>query len=493
MSTYERLVNSQNFFSPYLTQEDLSRFGREHIEGDRLAEIVYPTLGVTFISIHENINTSTGEGMEMLPFYNIFNEWYAAQTSKKIRAVWQSKSDNGERVSATVAYGYKKADDDSKQWIIDEPAAKVVRYIFQLCLEGLGVTKIARRLEAEKILTPTAYYNSIGRKTRNKVIDPYRWSSNSVDHILENMQYTGCTVNFKSSTVSFKVHKTVYNSEEDWVVIPNTQEAIIDMDTWERVQEVKKHRRRNTATGRQSIFSGLMYCGDCGSKLYFCAAKSVKEHQEFYRCSAYKENRGSCTIHFIRNVVLERMVLKLIREAAEYITEYEPIFLYLYEKQHELNKTNNFKAAKQELEKNKKRIAALDKLIQVAFEKNVLGTLRDDLFERMTANYEQEQRELIQAVAELEQRLANAEQDNIDLRAFLSIIRKCTDLKELTPELVNRLITKIEVFDSTKDENGKKHVPIKVYFIGVGILEIPDAQTIIDAKEEIRKNPPSAA
>ena len=454
---------------------------------------MYPSLGVTFISIHENINTSTGEGMEMLPFYNIFNEWYAAQTSKKIRAIWQSKSDNGERVSSAVAYGYKKSPDDPKQWIIDEPAAKVVRYIFRLCLEGLGVTKIARRLEAEQILTPTAYYNSIGRKSRNKVIDPYRWSSNSVDHILENMQYTGCTVNFKSSTVSFKVHKTVYHPEDDWVIIPNTQEAIIDMDTWERVQEIKKHRRRNTATGRQSIFSGLMYCGDCGSKLYFGAAKSIKEHQEFFRCASYKENRGSCSIHYIRNVVLEKMVLKLIREAAEYITEYEPVFLYLYGKQHELHKANNFKAAKQELEKSKQRIVALDKLIQVAFEKNVLGTLRDDLFERMTANYEQEQRELMQSVAELEHRLASAEQDNVDLRAFLSIIRKCTDLQELTPELVNRLITKIEVFASTKDENGKKHVPIKVHFIGVGILEIPDTQTIIDAKEEILKNPPKVA
>ena len=473
--------------------KDLSRFGREHIEGGRLAEIVYPTLGVTFISIQENVNSSTGEGMEMLPFYNIFNEWYAAQTSKKIRAVWQSKSDNGERVSATVAYGYKKSPDNPKQWIIDEPAAKVVRYIFQLCLEGLGVTKIARRLETEKILTPTAYYNSIGRKTRNKVIDPFRWSENSVDHILSNMQYTGCTVNFKSSTVSFKVHKTVYHPEDDWVIIPNTQEAIIDMDTWERVQEIKKHRRRNTATGRTSIFSGLLYCGDCGSKLYFCAAKSVKEHQEFYRCSAYKENRGSCTIHFIRNVVLERLVLKLIRETAEYITEYEPVFLYLYGKQHQLNKANNLKAAKQELEKNKKRIVALDKLIEAAFEKNVLGTLRDDLFERMTANYEKEQKELIQAVAEAEQRLANAEQDNVDLRAFLSIIRKCTDLKKLTPELVNRLIKRIEVFDSTKDENGSKHVPIKVHFIGVGVLEIPDGKTILETYEEIRKNPPIVA
>lgn len=259
------------------------------------------------------------------------------------------------------------------------------------------------------------------------------------------------------------------------------------------MQEIKKHRRRNTATGRQSIFSGLMYCGDCGSKLYFGAAKSIKEHQEFFRCASYKENRGSCSIHYIRNVVLEKMVLKLIREAAEYITEYEPVFLYLYGKQHELHKANNFKAAKQELEKSKQRIVALDKLIQVAFEKNVLGTLRDDLFERMTANYEQEQRELMQSVAELEHRLASAEQDNVDLRAFLSIIRKCTDLQELTPELINRLITKIEVFASTKDENGKKHVPIKVHFIGVGILEIPDTQTIIDAKEEIRKNPPKVA
>ena len=158
-----------------------------------------------------------------------------------------------------------------------------------------------------------------------------------------------------------------------------------------------------------------------------------------------------------------------------------------------VRKANNFKAAKQELEKSKQRIVALDKLIQVAFEKNVLGTLRDDLFERMTANYEQEQRELMQSVAELEHRLASAEQDNVDLRAFLSIIRKCTDLRELTPELVNRLITKIEVFASTMDENGKKHVPIKVHFIGVGILEIPDTQTIIDAKEEILKNPPKVA
>lgn len=186
-------------------------------------------------------------------------------------------------------------------------------------------------------------------------------------------------------------------------------------------------------------------------------------------------------------------MLKLIREAAEYITEFEPVFMYLYSKQHKLNKANNLKVSKQEIEKNKQRIKALDKLIEAAFEKNVIGTLRDDLFTRMTDNYEKEQKELLQAIAKAEETIANAEKDNIDLRAFLSIIRKCTDLKELTPELVNRLITRIEVFNSEKDENGKKHVPIKVHFIGVGILTIPDAEQILKTYDEIRNNPLNVA
>ena len=472
--------------------KDLSRFGREHIEGDRLAEIIYPTLGITFISIHENINSATGDGMEMLPFYNIFNEWYAAQTSKKIRTVWQSKSDNGERVSSTVAYGYKKDPENPKQWIIDEPAAKVVRHIFQLCLEGLGITKIARRLEAEKILTPTAYYESVGRKARNNVTDPYRWADKSVKHILSNMQYTGCTVNFKSTTVSYKVHKRVYNEPEEWVIIPNTQKPIIDNDTWERVQEIKKHRRRNTATGRESIFSGLVYCGDCHSKMYFCAAKSVKQNQEFFRCSAYKENRGSCSIHYIRNVVLEKIVLKTIREAAEYITEYEPIFLYLFAKQHQLSVSKNLKKAKQDIAKNRNRIQELDKLFAGAFERNVLGTLNDERYARMTAAYEKEQKELIDSVEEAEKALSGAEQKNVDLRNFLSIIRQCTDIQKLTPELVNRLIAKIEIFDSYKDENGKKHVPVKIHFVGAGVIQPPDTKMIREVEQEMKNAAKSA-
>ena len=211
----------------------MSRFGREHIEGGRLAEIVYPTLGVTFISIHENVNTSTGEGMEMMPFYNIFNEWYAAQTSKKIRDVWKSKSDNGKRVSPTVPFGYMKDPADKEKWLVDEPAAEIVRKIFALCLDGRGPSQIARQLEKENIMVPSAYYQSVNRKCAQKVpIGSCHWDTKTVVHILENRQYTGCAVNFKSSTVSYKVHKKVYFDEEDQVIIPNMQEPIISEEDW---------------------------------------------------------------------------------------------------------------------------------------------------------------------------------------------------------------------------------------------------------------------
>ena len=241
--------------------KDLSRFGRETIEMGRLTQVVYPSLGITFIAIQENVNTSTGTGLEMMPFYNIFNEWYAEQTSKKIKAVWKSKADNGERVSAAVPFGYMKSSDNPKKWIIDESAAKIVRYIFELCLAGLGPMKIARRLENEEVICPTQYYYRIGRKASNKRPDnPYHWETATITHILENRQYTGCTVNFKSTFVIFKVKKTIHLPEEGWQIIPNTQEAIIDEDTFERVQELRKHRRRNSATGKSSICGITILC-----------------------------------------------------------------------------------------------------------------------------------------------------------------------------------------------------------------------------------------
>ena len=255
--------------------KDLSRFGRNYLDVGNYLEIKYPTLGVRFIAIQENVDTFKETGTEMMPFNNIFNEWYAAQTSKKIRAVNQMRAANGKRVSSNIPYGYMKNPDNRDEWLIDEPAAEVVRKIFALCLAGRGIMQIARQLEDEKVLIPTAYYISKGRAVRKQVpANPYAWQDSTVGHIIANMQYTGCTVNFMTTTVSYKVHKTVYKPQEEWQVIPNTQPAIVDMDTWQRAQELREHRIRPTATGRTSLFSGLVYCADCGSKLHFCAAKS---------------------------------------------------------------------------------------------------------------------------------------------------------------------------------------------------------------------------
>ena len=469
--------------------KDLSRFGRNYLDVGEYLEIKYPTLGVRFIAIQENVDTLKNTGTEMMPFNNIFNEWYAAQTSKKIRAVWKSKAEKGERISQTVPHGYKKSKDNPKQWIVDEPAAKVVRYIFQLCIEGFGPTQIAHRVEDERILCPTAYAMSNGRKTPNPLPKrgEYAWDGATVKHILANRQYTGCTVNFKTTLVSYKVHKTVHNPEEEWQIIPNTQEAIIDKDTFNRVQELRDGRRRNTATGRESLFSGLLYCADCKSKLYFCAAKSIKPHQEFHRCSAYKESRGTCSIHFIREVVLREMILELVKRVALFIQQYEAVFLYMYAKKQNITKETNVRNMKATIEKDKRRISEIDMMIERLYEDNVLGKIPDDRFSKMMGKYEAEQKALIEAVEKAEQSLQTFEQDKVDLRIFLETIRKCTDIDELTPEIINRLIRRIEVHNSEK-VNGRKCVKIDVYFTAVGLIDLPDETELLKTMEEIRKS-----
>ena len=469
--------------------KDLSRFGREQVEAGRLTQIVYPSLGVTFISIQENINSSTGEGMEMLPFYNIFNEWYAAQTSKKIRAVWQSKADNGKRVSPVVPYGYKKDETDKEKWLIDEPAAEIVKKIYSLCLAGRGPLQIAKQLEREKVLVPTAYFESVGRKTRNATpLDPYAWHPSAVVGILENRQYTGCAVNFKTTTVSYKVHTRIINPVEDYQIIPNMQEPIINEDIWLRVQELRKNRRRNTATGRTSLFSGLVYCPDCGSKLHFCASKSLRRDQEFFRCANYKDGRGSCKIHFIRDVVLEKVVLDAVRNLADFVKCYEPVFLYMLARKNDAMRQQERKRLERVIERGTRRISEIDKLIEAAFERNVLGKLEDDRYERMVKNYAQEQRELIAEVQESKVVLQKAEQQVVDLRLLLRTLRELTEVKELTPTLVNSLIERIEVHNNDKS-SGHCYVKVDIYFTAAGMIDIPTEEEILAMMEEIRENP----
>lgn len=469
--------------------KDLSRFGREHVEGDRLAEIIYPTLGVTFISIHENINSSTGEGMEMLPFYNIFNEWYAAQTSKKIRAVWQSKADNGKRVSSTVPFGYVKDSNDKEKWLIDEPAAEVVRKIYALSLAGKGPSQIARQLEQEEVLIPSAYYESVGRKHTQKIpLNPCAWDQKTVVGILENRQYTGCAVNFKSTTVSYKVHKVIHNPVEDYQIIPDMQEPIISEEDWLRVQELRKNRRRPTATGKTSLFSGLVFCADCGSKLHFCAAKSLKPNQEFFRCANYKDGRGTCQIHYIRNVVLEKIVLEAISDFVDFVRCNETVFLYMMAMKNKAMRKAEFKKMRETVEYGEKRLKELERLMDKIYEDNAFGKIADDVYKRRLVKYEREQKELISAVSEAQTVLESAEQKTTDLRLLLRTFREMTDIKELTPTLVNSLIERIEVHNNDKS-SGHCYVKVDIYFTAVGMFKVPTEDEIVAMMEEIRKNP----
>ncbi|MBO5421173.1 MAG: recombinase family protein [Clostridia bacterium] len=470
--------------------KDLSRFGREQVEAGRLTQIVYPSLGVTFISIQENVNSSTGDGMEMLPFYNIFNEWYAAQTSKKIRAVWQSKANNGKRVSSTVPFGYVKDATDKEKWLIDEPAAEVVRKIYDLCLAGRGPLQIARILEAEKILLPSAYYESVGRKHSNPVpANPYRWDQATVVHILENRQYTGCAVNFKTTTVSYKVHKKIYNAKEDYQIIPDMQEPIISEEKWLRVQELRENRRRNTATGKLSLFSGLVYCYDCGAKLHFCAAKSLNKNQEFFRCANYKDGRsGTCKIHYIRNIVLEKIVLEAIRNLAEFIRYNEKVFLYMTAKQNDAMRKAEYEKLKKTVADGEIRIKELDRLIEKVYEDNALGRIDDDRYRKLMSKYEREQKELAVTVSEGQETLKSAEQKSVDLRLLLRTFREMTDIQELTPTLVNSLIERIEVHNNDKS-SGHCFVKVDIYFTAIGMICIPTEEEVIAMMEEARKNP----
>ena len=472
--------------------KDLSRFGRNYLEVGRYLEVVYPSLGVNFVAIQENVDTKEGTGTEMMPFFNIFNEWHSAQTSKKIRAVWAMKAANGKRISSTVPYGYVRDKDNHEIWRIDEPAAKVVRKIYALCLAGRGPMQIANQLQSEQIMCPTAYKLAMGRKgNHTPPIDPYVWSNDTVAKILCNRQYTGCTVNFMTTTVSYKVHKVIFKPEDEWQIIPNTQDAIIDEDTWIRVQELRKNKRRHTATGRTSMFSGLVFCPDCGAKLHFAAAKSLKPNQEHFRCSNYKSGRGKCTVHYIRNVVLEKIVFQAISELSEFVQYYEPVFLGILKERNISIQQKELRAMEHRIEQHKKRISDIDVIIEKLYEDHALGDLSAERFAKMSTKYEAEQRNLQQEIDECEQVIAKADQANVDLKMLMRGLEEFTEIKKLTPEIVNTLIQRIEVHNSDRS-SGHITVQVDIYFTAIGQFDLPSQEELLklSAKmhEEAKRN-----
>ena len=467
--------------------KDLSRFGRNYLEAGQYLEIKYPTLGIRFIAIQENVDTASNTGTELMPFSNIFNEWYASQTSKKVRAVWASKAASGRRVGTIAPYGYVKDVKDSDIWHVDEPAAAVVRRIFDLCLAGKGPTQIARILEADKIPTPVEHFLSCGRKApTSPPAIPYGWSGDTVADILANRQYTGCAVNFKTTTVSYKVHKKVERPIEEQQIIPNMQPPIISEEQWLRVQELRKNKRRPTRVGRSSLFSGLVYCADCKAKLYFAASKSHPADQDHFVCSNYKSGRGSCTAHYIRDTVLKTIVSEAISRFADFVRSYESMFLYLIEKNNVMARNTAIQKKRQSIMQSETRILEIDRIMMRIYEDNLSGKISDERFIAMRDRYEADQLELKHRAQLEKDELSREESKREDIRLLLKTVRSRSDFRELTPELVNSMIKRIEVHKPIK-QGRINAIPVDIYFTGIGLFTVPEAEEIAAIQAEMRE------
>ena len=465
-----------------LVVKDHSRLGRNRLIVGQLLEEDFIRLNVRYIAIMDNIDTKNGIS-DLVPMQDLFNEWHAKNTSDKVRKVMQSKGMSGKQITTNTPFGYMKSPDDKEQWIIDEPAAEVVKRIFDLCISGLGPTQIAKKLKAEKVMTPTEYWNSIGRKCSNPPAVPFGWVADTVSNILDKQEYCGDTVNFRTTSKSFKLKKRLERPQDEWQIFENTHPAIVDRETFALVQELRKHRRRPTKSGIVSMFSGLLYCADCGEKLYYSVTNNYKREQAYFFCSSYRKNSDICSAHYIREKVIEKLVLESMQRVLWYVQSYEKLFAQKQLENFGEQKKKELTEKRRELEKAKRRIREIDTVIQKLYEDNATGKVSDDRFATMSMSLETEQEELKTKVPELETELENAKIATEGLQRFIEKAKKVTQLTELTPELVHEFIQKI-VVGKPEYKDGKRYQSVEIHYNGVGIIREPSPEEMEEYFQE---------
>ncbi len=413
-----------------------------------------------FIAVNDGVNSERGDSDGFTAIRNLFNEWYPRDTSKKVRASFRQKGTSGKHVGHPP-YGYKSDPNDKEQWILDEEAAPVVKRIFDLCLDGKGPSQIARILEKDEVLTVKSLY----AKQKGKPLPerPYSWSEQSIVGILERMEYTGCICNFKTYSKSYKLKKRIPNSVEDMYIQPDAQEAIVTQQQWERVQELRKNKRRPTKTERQGLFSGLLFCADCGEKLYFGTCKSFKSNKDRYVCSRYKSGRGTCSAHYIREDVLRELVLERIRTVNAYIREDAESFAEEWLAHRHAEQESRIREDRRKLDKAEKRLAELDVLISRVYEDAVFGRMSNERYLKMTQDYEAEQKRVRMEAENLREWISQHEKTTDDLSHFMKLVEKYVDVPELTQTLVNEYIHKIIVYEPDKS-TGKRRQKIQIIF-----------------------------
>ncbi len=450
--------------------KDHSRLGRNRLIIGQLLEEDFVRLNIRYIAIMDNIDSSKGLN-DFLPIQDWFNEMHAKNTSQKVRAVLKNKGESGISLANNVPYGYKKDESDKTKWLVDETSSEIVKEIFNLFIQGHGTFEIARILRERKVLTPSEYNTSITTNSTNQEYQ-YKWCGTTVAGILDRQEYIGDTVNFKSTTRSYKDKTRINLPKEDRKIFKNTHEPIIDEYTWNIAKQLRNNRKKRAKSGKKSIFSGLLFCNDCGKKMYFQSPVVDLKAKDHYRCSSYKYDTSACTSHYISDEALQIIVLDNIQKVISYMKDYEDLFITEQLVKSTQNEIKKISKNKKELEKAKNRVIEIDNLFMHIYEDNVSGKISDDRFRNLSFNYDKEQQELKLKIEQLSKDIENTEKKDTDVTQFISNVKKYTEIEHLTAEILNELIERIVIHQQEKID-GKKTQEIDIYYRGVGIISFP--------------------
>ena len=453
--------------------KDMSRLGRDYLKVGYYTEIFFPGSDIRFLAINNGIDSANQENSDFTPFINIINEFYAKDTSKKIRAVFKAKGESGKPLCTNVPYGYRKDPEDKTRWLLDEDAAAVVKEIFRLCVSGYGPTQIATEMSKRHILNPTAHAKSRGidvPDNRDHGSD-YIWADSTIVNMLSRQEYLGHTVNFKTYRKSYKQKKRLEHDPSEWQIFKNTHEAIIDQETFDIVQRIREGRRRVTPMGEMPVLSGMLYCADCGKKLYQVRGRTLPQ-KEYFVCSTYRKVKGGCSSHQVRNEVIEELLLADIRNITAFARDHEDEFVAMVTKMSRSESERNLRDSKRELEQAQNRIRKLDEIIQRLYEDNLEGKISDERFSKMTANYEAEQSTLETRVAELQKLIAAERERAVNVDHFLALVRKYTDIQELTAGIIREFVKRVYVYQSERIDS-KKVQRIRIEYNCIGEITAP--------------------
>ena len=488
--------------------KDMTRFGRDHIQVGMYMEL-FRKRGVRFIAIGNSIDSIYPDTLEFAPFINIMSEWYARDTSRKIKSVINAKGKEGKRLTNVPIYGYMLDPNDKSKWLIDDEVVENVRRIFRMTIEGKGPQQIAKALAADGIERTSYYMTRRGFVNYTKFggeETKYEWNTKTVADLIAKPEYMGHTVNFRTNKESYKDRRRKDNPKNEWMIFENTHPAIIDEETWNLAQRCRETKRRPQPKYNREAnpLTGLLFCADCGKKMYnhretktdkMVYHKSVGKYypryaRDSYQCATFNNNSAfvssKCTLHYIRTAAVQELLLETIKNVSGFVREHEAEFVQQVREASELQQEAMAKSSRKLLVKNQKRHAELDIIISKLFEQNATGKVPDSRFETLLAGYENEQTELTQSIEKLQVELTSFDADSVRADKFIEIVKKFTNFSELTTPMINEFVEKIIVHEGDKS-SGERIQKVDIYLNFIGKFDIPTAEPTLEEIEQMEK------